>query len=665
MRLDALLLFWSHAGLKIGDVRRVRLEAGERRGDYRLPSNAFLVCVSGTAVARLNGNAHDCRGGYVLHGIKGMRLQIEAIESFEHFLLLYRAFLPGSVAKALARIADPDDPLAFPYGFQSADPLPLIRGAEEIDRAWASGDRLGRIRAKGDFFRFLHDVLAQLAAKGESGRHPDPVAQAIRYLREHYRDGVSLESLAERLNYSSGHLAARFKERTGTSPMDYLIGLRLGRAIELLGGTDATLREIAGEAGYSDVYYFGRLFKKHVGLSPIQYRTRVRRGELSGNCPFRTSDLSIGGFESLRYDLEDNDNHYQNRSTGGSYRMIGKTKPGLAASLLLSLTLLLAACSGGGGSTNRGATETGASPANSAAQSVATSPSAASSAQASAPAETPKTRTISTLKGEVEVPAEPKRVVVLYLQGDVVTLGVKPVGTSDVYEGAAYEKELEGVQQLGIYFEPNPEAVMALNPDLIIVPTEETYGILNKVAPTILIPFDGKMEDRLGFLAQVFGKEEEVKQKISDFQAKVEASKEKLREAGVLDKTVSIMEGGQKTMTVVMSPYFGRGSQILYQYLGMKAPAPVQAKVEVATEGNGEEVSMEKLEDYSGDIIFRSSWEGMDDLADNKVWNSIPAVKNGNVVEIEFGFSYYNDLYSLDKQLDFIVERLLAFSDKA
>ncbi|MFC4306997.1 ABC transporter substrate-binding protein [Cohnella boryungensis] len=238
---------------------------------------------------------------------------------------------------------------------------------------------------------------------------------------------------------------------------------------------------------------------------------------------------------------------------------------------------------------------------------------------------------------------------------------MKPVGTSEVYDGAAYANELDNVEQMGAFFEPSLEAIVALEPDLIIVPTEETYDVLNKVAPTILMPlYSLTMEGRLAFLGKVFGKEEEAKQRLESFNVKLESAKEKLRAAGLLDKTVTIIEGGQKKMTVVMSSQYGRGSQVLYEYLGMKAPEIVQRQIDVATVGTGKEVSLEVLQEYSGDFIFRSSWEGMDNLAEDKVWNSIPAVKEGRVIEIEFGFSYYNDIYSLDKQLDFVVEQMLA-----
>ncbi|MFD2878729.1 hypothetical protein ACFTAO_26440 [Paenibacillus rhizoplanae] len=67
---------------------------------------------------------------------------------------------------------------------------------------------------------------------------------------------------------------------------------------------------------------------------------------------------------------------------------------------------------------------------------------------------------------------------------------------------------------------------------------------------------------------------------MNSFKAKVEDSKQKLQEAGILGSTVSIMEGGaDRSMVVVMSKQYGRGSQVIYEYLGMKAPEILQQKL--------------------------------------------------------------------------------------
>ncbi|MFD2334409.1 hypothetical protein ACFSR7_34640 [Cohnella sp. GCM10020058] len=85
-----------------------------------------------------------------------------------------------------------------------------------------------------------------------------------------------------------------------------------------------------------------------------------------------------------------------------------------------------------------------------------------------------------------------------------------------------------------------------------------------------------------------------------------------------------------------------------------------RSKIDGATEASGALVSLEALPAYVGDFLFRSVWDGADNMSGSKVWNSLPAVQEGRLIEIGFGFSYYGDIYSLDKQLDFVVEKMLA-----
>jgi iron complex transport system substrate-binding protein len=320
---------------------------------------------------------------------------------------------------------------------------------------------------------------------------------------------------------------------------------------------------------------------------------------------------------------------------------------------ILSLTMMLSACGTGSTAAPTASEATGSSSNTNTAASTTTDASAQTN-------QDNETRTISTVKGEVVVPANPKRVVVLYLQGDVVALGVKPIGTSEVFDGAAYKSELDGVNSLGSWFEPNAEAVIDLDPDLIIVPSEATYTLLKDIAPTIYIPYE-KMttEERLRDIANIFGKEQEAEKLIVELNSKVEAGKKKLADAGILDKTVSIVEGGLKEMSVAESKQYGRGSQVIYEYLGMKAPKAVQQKIDTVTAAAGSTVSMEVLPEYLGEYVFRSVYEGADDLSDNPVWSSVPAVKEGRLIEIDFDFFYYSDVYSINKQLDYVVEHLL------
>lgn len=91
----------------------------------------------------------------------------------------------------------------------------------------------------------------------------------------HYTELIRLESLAERLNYSVSHISAVFKRETNYSLVEYVMQLRMKKAVALLKSTSVPLKEIAASVGYTDVHYFNRLFKRHLGISPGRYRKLV------------------------------------------------------------------------------------------------------------------------------------------------------------------------------------------------------------------------------------------------------------------------------------------------------------------------------------------------------------------------------------------------------
>ncbi|MCK6077317.1 AraC family transcriptional regulator [Paenibacillus silvae] len=652
MQLDEQMKCWNQAAVKVLDIRRIVMETGAQLSSYSLPANGFIYTIRGSAQLQLDGQEHQAERFYMLHGAKGASLDIQANADFEYILLYYRAFLAFPRFRNKMLLAQPQAaPFSLQYGFTPSSPLGLLRYLSEMEKAWAQSTQLDLLHTKSLFYQFIHELMVQLYAQEVQTELADPVKQTIRYIQNHYREQVTLDMLAEQFNYSSRHLSMRFKRKTGHSPIDYLIKTRIGKARDLLVRSDATLGDIAAEVGYSDVYYFSRIFKKYVGLSPSLYQKMMRKKARTEDRPLHLSESSIGWTLKSRY--IDYDNHYQYKDGGSTSMKSKKTSASMIMIALLSLTMLLAACSSGTAATRSAGESTGAN-SNSGNQAV-------TSETGSKVNKDNETRTVSTIKGDVIVPANPKRVVVLYLQGDVIALGVKPIATSDVYDGAAYKSELEGVNSLGTWFEPNPEAVIDLNPDLIIVPSEETYNILKNIAPTVYIPYE-KMttEERLHSIASIFGKEKEAEVLINDLNSKVEESKKTLADAGILDKTISIIEGGLKGMVVVESKQFGRGSQAVYEYLEMKAPKVVQDKIDVASEAAGSTISMEVLPEYVGDYVFRSVYDGADNLTDNPVWNSIPAVKEGRLIEIDFDFFYYSDIYSINKQLDFVVDKLLS-----
>ena len=124
----------------------------------------------------------------------------------------------------------------------------------------------------------LHHLLAYLFF---SNRSFSPTLQTssfhnldttIALLHQNVKKNLTLDEMAAHAGLSTSHFSRLFREQTGYSPIDYFIHLKMQHACMLLILSRKTIREIGFEIGYDDPYYFSRIFKKVVGMSPKQYR---------------------------------------------------------------------------------------------------------------------------------------------------------------------------------------------------------------------------------------------------------------------------------------------------------------------------------------------------------------------------------------------------------
>lgn len=98
------------------------------------------------------------------------------------------------------------------------------------------------------------------------------VQKVIQCIHARYMEAITLKDLAEEAFISPNYLCRRFKEVTGTSPLQYLAKLRMDKAAELLLNSPLSVSEIAERVGFSDSRYFSKQFKRWKGQTPQDFR---------------------------------------------------------------------------------------------------------------------------------------------------------------------------------------------------------------------------------------------------------------------------------------------------------------------------------------------------------------------------------------------------------
>ena len=112
--------------------------------------------------------------------------------------------------------------------------------------------------------------------EAQASHHDEVILEAQQWLRDHLSEPESIAELATRLRLSNRTLGRRFKQATGVSPLAYLQNLRVAEARSLLRSSNLSIGEIAWQVGLQDASHFSRLFRRQVGMTPLQYRQAVR-----------------------------------------------------------------------------------------------------------------------------------------------------------------------------------------------------------------------------------------------------------------------------------------------------------------------------------------------------------------------------------------------------
>lgn len=262
-----------------------------------------------------------------------------------------------------------------------------------------------------------------------------------------------------------------------------------------------------------------------------------------------------------------------------------------------------------------------------------------------------ETKIVQSVKGEVEIPKNPEKIVdISGSSEELVLLGHTPVATANVdsYETdkvpAYIQDELKDVKVVGhsMMDTMDIEAILAAEPDLILMAPrqEKIYDQLKEIAPVVMLEDQSNdWEAKLIDVAKLFEQEDEAKKWLDSYYAKAKELGEEIKKANGEDTTY---------LTVLASPgqfmVFTEGGigTVLKTDMGLPQPKnmPKQDSITLPT------VTMEGLTEIDADHILVIATESdKADLEKSSVWKEIKAVKEGNVTMLDAS-PYFSQAYN-------------------
>lgn len=645
MNISEEIQLWNQVVIRVLDIRVKRLGRGDEIRNYVTPASTFMFVANGRAELWVNDEVWLSERFHLIHIGKGQRITVQSTDFLDIYMILYNASLPASALREFHMMMQTDNPFMKSWAVSPSEPLVMLERLETMLSDWQQIDNgqidkekdmkdvheLRRLKAKGEFIRFVHAALQE---RMELAHAPTLAEQVVRYIARNYRGMISMEQLAHQMNYTPQYVSRKFKEQMGCSPLDYTIRLRIDLARNLLCDTEATLQEIAAYVGYPDTVYFNRMFKKQTGITPGEYRRQYQF--VGSKDTMNWTDLSIVAPHPAMYHLNGNDIHYQLMLDGGND--MAMSKKNMLAMTLLCLTMVTSAC----GTSSEGTKGTSG---------------AAKSDQvnAEAPANI-EMRTIKTALGDVEVPAHPQRVAASAFLGTVLALDVQPVASDFLLMESPYlEGMLDGVTNVG----DSLEALVDLKPDLIItnINKEETVDKYSLIAPTVAMPYNSfeSIQEEMRYFGDLLDKKDVAEQWITDFESRTSKLHDEVQ--AVLDEgeTVSIMQEYDGKV-FLFGPKSGRGGRIMYEILGANPPATIP---EHMLAESFYEFSLELLPEYTGDYLVLTTESTLEELQADPIWGNLPAIRDGKVYLWTESQSWFRDPIAVEGQIDNLANWIL------
>lgn len=153
------------------------------------------------------------------------------------------------------------------------------RNAAEIEKMLQNYNLLDRIQSLQEIRQKIIEMVMECVSTESvaDANARSKIQMAIGYIQEHFAENLTVNVLAEHYGMSPNYFSSMFKKEMSRSAVNYITELRINQARELLYHSELSVVDISKKVGYEDSQYFFRVFKKYLGMTPLQYREESRK----------------------------------------------------------------------------------------------------------------------------------------------------------------------------------------------------------------------------------------------------------------------------------------------------------------------------------------------------------------------------------------------------
>ena len=245
----------------------------ERKADAKWHANQrtgaqhFVLAYNqfGTASYKVGENSFSVKKGNVIL-MKKDQVYAGKVDTEDPWGFYAVGFSLSVADKETQRVID-----ELPNIFRSSDSSQMAANFAELFRIWSTKGAGYLIKCRSLILDIIHMLLSDEFRRSKASVHYGKIEAIVDMMRENCDKSYSLDELCKISGLSSSHFRMLFKEMTGLSVVQFQNRLRMDRAKDLILSGSCNVTEAASAVGFSNVYYFSRLFRKLTGKNPSEY----------------------------------------------------------------------------------------------------------------------------------------------------------------------------------------------------------------------------------------------------------------------------------------------------------------------------------------------------------------------------------------------------------